>query len=215
MEINGVRSRGDFGRPKPLSSSPESLHFVDVNVAAGYTKKGLESECTSKLVPRIQAFFLARFTGAITQSVIGLPLGCVVAPAGERRFASAKRAGEAPQQNGGTDAPRTKAAVRGAVLRGFAKQTEKDGEDHGIELARIPEILRLFHKTAATKPQPTSNTKRRFFCTFLTQESTVLPSFPAPPLTAASRAAPQSFSPSARQPHASGPSAPHCARKRG
>jgi hypothetical protein len=27
---------------------------------------------------------------------------------------------------------------------GFAQQTEKDGEDHGIELNRIPEILRPF-----------------------------------------------------------------------
>ena len=50
----------------------------------------------------------------------------------------------------------TKAAVRGAQLRGFAKQTGKDGEDHGIELARIPEILRLFHPTAATITQPIS-----------------------------------------------------------
>ena len=61
-----------------------------------------------------------------------------------------------PQQNGGSNASRTKAAVRRAQLRGFAKQTGKDGEDHGIELARIPEILRLFQPTAATITQPIS-----------------------------------------------------------
>ena len=41
------------------------------------------------------------------------------------------------------NASRTKAAVRTALPSGFAKQTEKDGEDHGIELARIPEIHSL------------------------------------------------------------------------
>ncbi|MBQ1946185.1 MAG: hypothetical protein II343_04570, partial [Clostridia bacterium] len=63
-------------------------------VSAGYTKKGSEIECTSKLVPRFQIFFLARFTRAITLCVIGLPLqldGC--ARGGAPFFLREKRAG--------------------------------------------------------------------------------------------------------------------------
>ena len=55
---------------------------------------------------------------------------------------------------------------------GFAQQTEKDGEDHGIELNRIPEILRLFQQTAATQPQP-ANMLDWFSVSLLTQKRNV------------------------------------------
>ncbi|MBQ1946207.1 MAG: hypothetical protein II343_04680 [Clostridia bacterium] len=74
-------------------------------MTAGYTKKGSEIECTSKLVPRFQIFFLARFTRAIPRCVIGLPIDCVVSPAGVRRFSCGKNervfALVSPQRNGG------------------------------------------------------------------------------------------------------------------
>ena len=49
-------------------------------------------DCKQACPPSSSPLFLARFTGAITRCVIGLLPACVVAPAGERRFAAAKRA---------------------------------------------------------------------------------------------------------------------------
>ena len=134
-------------------------------VSAGYTKKRRKLRyCKQACISSFRLFFCAlRAPGR--RSRPGLPQCCVVALAEGRRCAAAKRADFtiAPPQRpilplvfsaektATPCAQATKAAVRGAALRGFAKQTEKDGEDHGIELARIPEILRLFHKTAATK----------------------------------------------------------------
>jgi len=89
----GGRWGGCFGA-QSTSPSPTRKAVFGWLVSAGYTKKGSEIECTSKLVPRFQIFFLARFTRAITHSVIGLPslLGGIVC-GGAPFFLRKKRAG--------------------------------------------------------------------------------------------------------------------------
>ena len=114
-------------------------------------EKGSGSWIASKLALHLPDPFSARVARSGRRSRPGLPhllCGCA---RGGRRFAAVKRAGftSAPPQRRLPSASRTKAAVRRALPCGFAKQTEKDGESHGIELARIPEILRLFQLTAA------------------------------------------------------------------
>jgi len=53
---------------------------------------------------------------------------------------------------------------------GFAKQTKKNGEDHGNERARFPEIFRSFLQTAASITQPTSNQTQVFCFSFDSKE---------------------------------------------
>ena len=60
---------------------------------AGYTKKRVNLRDSSKLDPLIFTLFFYPLRGCDHASVIGLPPACVAAPAGERRNASAKRAG--------------------------------------------------------------------------------------------------------------------------
>ncbi|MBQ1945711.1 MAG: hypothetical protein II343_02170, partial [Clostridia bacterium] len=99
---------------------------------AGYTKKGSEIECTSKLVPRFQIFFLARFTRAITRCVIGLPHDCVVSPARVRRFAAAKR--RSPPHK---PTKRQSAELCSAGLRSKLKKAEKISELSLLEFLRF------------------------------------------------------------------------------
>ncbi len=141
-------------------------------------KKGLESGLQASLPSIFQPPFSIRFADADdcivrpAASLCGSARGGFIIAPPQRRtlplvFAAAKTASPFEQVN--------KAAVRRALPCGFAKQTEKDGEDLGSELARIPEILRLFQLTAAKKETP-NNRNDWFFVTFLTQESNVSPS---------------------------------------
>ncbi|MBQ4086483.1 MAG: hypothetical protein IJC54_07935 [Clostridia bacterium] len=59
---------------------------------AGYTKKRVNLRDSSKLDPLIFTLFFYPLRGC-DGCAIGLPPACVAAPAGERRFAAAKRAG--------------------------------------------------------------------------------------------------------------------------
>ncbi|MBQ4552221.1 MAG: hypothetical protein IJA59_04655, partial [Clostridia bacterium] len=73
------------------------------------------------------------------------------------RFAAAKPARFCRSKNGGTTAQVHTAAVRGAMLRGFAKQTEKEPEAEGRACSHN-RIQTLFQQTAASITQPASNT---------------------------------------------------------
>ncbi len=109
-------------------------------------------------------------------------------PSEDRRFAAAKRARQpqpafpiplvfAAAKTTQPFAQDTKAAVRGAALRGFAKQTEKGAWKRGESLLSqtIPSPFSInCRDNHAANFQP----KRRFFGTFLTQESTVSPPSP-------------------------------------
>ena len=81
---------------------------------------------------------------------------CVVSPAGGAVFPAGKTSRK-------SNALVNQAAVRTATPSGFAKQTEKAGEDQRIELARIPEILRLFH-TDCRGSSAANNHARLVFC---------------------------------------------------
>ena len=129
----------------------------------------------------------------------GLPTSCAVAPAGDRRFAAAKRAGphycvaaaaypsrsffpQKKRRNLSHKSPKRQSAeLCSAGLRSKLKKGLGSGGK-----ACFPERFQpLFQSTAATKDPPKPRLKRRFFGTFLTQESTVLPRL-LRPLTAAS-----------------------------
>jgi len=153
-------------------------------------KKGGRFDYASKLAPRTSVLFSARFTRTITLCVIGLPSlldGCTrggavslrrneqvertrVATRSPARFSAEKR--RHPPHN-----PTQRQSGRRS-RPGLRSKRKKNGEDHGIELNRIPEILRPFsYILPRLKPQPI-NRLDWFFGTFLTQESTVLPSSP-------------------------------------
>ena len=106
------------------------------------------SDTASKLAYRRSGSFSARFTRAITQSVIGLPIACVISPAGYAVFPAGKTSGfsrsgviplplVSPQRNGVTIAQANTAAVRTATPSGFAKQTEKGLGSRGRACSQI------------------------------------------------------------------------------
>ena len=137
--------------PLELSRKPV---FVDVNVWRRLYEKDLGQRMEKQAFPSLPGSFSTRFARAIaTQSAC-----CVVMPAGERRR---------------TNTTRTQAAVRMAKPSGFAKQTEKGERSHRGELARIRDLPHLFHIDCRYKNAANFQCKRRFFVTFLTQESNV------------------------------------------
>ena len=62
-----------------------------------------------------------------------------------------------------------------SLLCEFAQQTEKGERSHRGELARIRDLPHLFQTDCRATNAANLHCKRRFFGTFLTQESTVLP----------------------------------------
>ena len=149
-------------------------------VSAGYTKKGSEIECTSKLVPRFQIFFLARFTRAITHSVIGLPslLGGI-ARGGAPFFLREKRAGFRARFAAAKRRPLTHKSTQrqsGRQRRPGLRSKLKKGLEAERELAHRSTSKPFFNQTAALQTQPIPMLDW-FLCYFLwLKESNVSPS---------------------------------------
>ena len=78
-----------MGPKTPPQAPPERQFWVGLFGQAIGKRVG-SSDIASKLAYRRSGSFSARFTRAITRCVIGLPIACVVAPAGVRRFSCGK-----------------------------------------------------------------------------------------------------------------------------
>ena len=141
---NKERSRGGFC-VKSLPRAPSKTSLWLTCLRQTIRKRVGNSDTASKLAYHRSGSFSARFTRAITRCVIGLPAKlCGTARGGTPFFLREKRAGIRRSETAAATAQVNTAAVRTATPSGFAKQTEKDGEDQRIELNRIREILRLF-----------------------------------------------------------------------
>ena len=164
------RSRGRLWKAKaPSRALPESRFCGRKSLTQAIRKR----EQTPRVQASLPRWFLLSFSTRFAGAIAAQSACCSEPPAGERRFAAAKRARQpqlafpnplvfAAAKTAISNAPRTKAAVRGAALREFAKQTEKGAWKPSVSLLtdRIPNPFS--YRLLRQRKQPTSNAKTGF-----------------------------------------------------